>query len=382
MRPGIEAEQEKLRPLTKSTSAGPLAGLSDVLPVEPIAAQPIKAPVYSNRIELTDRQSEHVAALAKILEEEDQPKEDQARQVSVPAYLLNSFMAAALIISVMMPLITQSRTAPLPVLSPEANDVFNIIEALPASSPVLIGFDLQPAQYGETRAVVSSTLNHLLDRQAQLVFISTQPTGPATAELLLQQELGTQPAVATKSYTNLGYLSGGMAALRSFFSNPRDASMSMTALGINPWSGQALGSIASVSDFALVVVITGSADDARVWIEQGSGLLSNGLIAVTSAQAKPALLPYIHGQPVTLRGIVSGIQGAAAYEQFRSQENGTALSFWASYSYGLGAIFLIALLGGLYGRAINLMPARNKLQRLQTPPDKPSASESQDGNES
>jgi hypothetical protein len=155
--------------------------------------------------------------------------------------------------------------------------------------------------------------------------------------------------------------------------------MSMTALGINPWNE--LISINSVSDFAMVIVITSSADDVRQWIEQGSGSFSNGLIAVTSAQAEPALIPYLQSQPSTLHGMVSGIRGAAAYEQFRSQENGTGRALWDSYSYGLGAILLIVLLGGLYGRIINLKP-KQKAGQPRKSSEKSKATESKGGNES
>jgi hypothetical protein len=56
--------------------------------------------------------------------------------------------------------------------------------------------------------------------------------------------------------------------------------------------------------------------------------------------------------------LVSGIQGAVIYEQLRSQEDGGGQDIWYAYSYGLGAILLIILLGGLYDRLIHMRSER------------------------
>jgi hypothetical protein len=364
--PHEDTRSEQMLPKAEEV-AGPLAGLSGILPAEPEAMRAVKPPVYSARLELTDSQSQHVAALNKLLEDEAKPTEDHSHQTALPARLLNVIMSVALFAAIVIPLISQSQTAPRPepILFPESSAVFDLIDVLPSEAPVLIGFDLQPALYGETKPAVAAVLNHLLDRQARLVFISTQATGPGIAEQLLREELADQPAIATGDYTNLGYLSGGMAALRSFFNDPRSSAVSMTALGLNPWTDPAIDSIDNVSDFALTLVISSNADDARLWIEQGTAELSNGLIAITSAQAAPLLRPYLQSQPQTLRGLVSGLQGAVLYERMRSQENGGGRALWDAYSYGLGAALLLVLLGGLYGRVIH-MPDRQEKRTSQT----------------
>lgn len=334
-------------------NAGPLAGLSGVLPAEPEAIQSKKPPVYSTHLELTDSHSRHVAELETLLAEEDKAKEGVSYQAPLPARVLNALMGVALTMAVLFPILTRSRLAPRPEaeMLPASEVVFTLIEALPAGAPVLIGFDLQPALYGESKAVVIAVISHLLEKQAQLVFISTQPTGPALAENVMH-DVSANNSTAVSGYTNLGYLSGGMAALRSFLSDPRGATVSSTALGLDPWDTPALAPINSVSDFALVVVVSSEADDARIWIEQGVTELPIGMLAITSAQAAPLLRSYLQSTPQTLRGLVSGLQGAVVYERLRSQENEERRSQWDAYSFGLGAIVLFVLLGGLYGRVL------------------------------
>jgi hypothetical protein len=203
--------------------------------------------------------------------------------------------------------------------------------------------------------LLSVVLTHLLEKQAQLVFISTRPTGPALAQRLLQEQLSALPAVATGVYTQLGYLSGGMAALRSFISDPRGATLSGGKLA--PWQSPSLEPIQQLSNFALVLVVSSSAEDGRAWIEQSAGILPTRLAAVTSAQASPLLRVYLQSEPPILQGLVSGVQGAALYERLRARD-GLGRIYWDAYSFGLGAIVLIILLGGLYGRFLHLIPEK------------------------
>jgi hypothetical protein len=344
---------------TKEGVTGPLAGLSGVLPAEPGAIQSKKPPIYTARLDLTDNQNQHVAAFKKILEEEGKSREDLTGTTEKPVRFLNLLMGAALLLAVLIPLLTQSQSTPRPPLEafPEASEVFNRIDILPAGAPVLVAFDLQPALFGETRPAATAVLDHLLDKEVRLVFISTQTTGPGMAEYLLRTEAGEVPAIATGEYTNLGYLSGGSAALRTFLSDPRNATFSITALGLNPWTDPALESIDKISDFALVVVISGNAEDVRLWVEQGADELTSGFVAVTSAQANPLLQPYLQSQPQTLKGLLSGLHGAVFYEGLRAQD-GDGRLFWDAYSFGLGAIVLLILLGGLYGRLIHTRDER------------------------
>jgi hypothetical protein len=173
---------------------------------------------------------------------------------------------------------------------------------------------------------------------------------------LLAEMFGSVPIVASGEYDELGYLSGGMAALRSFITDPRAAVLT-TADGADPWASPSLQLIQGVDDFALVLVVSSSAEDVQAWIEQGAAHLPDGLMAVTSAQAQPLLGVYLRANPLTLRGLVSGVQGAALYERFRGQ-NGLGSVYWDAYTFGLGAVVLLILLGGLYGRLIQLRPEK------------------------
>lgn len=338
-------------------TAGPLAGLMDVLPAQPGAIHFDKPSSQSSRLDITESHSMHAAALGQMLRDEAKPVEDEARRVALPTRVLNLVISGVLLLAIAIPLLTQRQnsTRPDTDLFPESAAIFNVIDVLPAGAPVLVAFEVQPASYGEMRPVITAVFSHLLDRQVRLVFISTQPTGPTLAERVLFEMFPGNPLVATGEYSNLGYLSGGMAALRSFLTAPRAAVISTT--GQNPWAAPALEGVGALSDFALVLVVSSSTEDAQAWIEQGAAHLPTGLMAITSAQANPLLRVYLQGNPLVLRGLVSGVQGAALYERFRGQV-GLGSLYWDAYSFGLGAFVLSILIGGLYGRVIHMRPEK------------------------
>lgn len=362
--PEEDNRSEEILPSGEET-AGPLAGLSGVLPAEPEIVQFGKPPVFSARLDVTESQARHAAAFSRLVAAEGRPREDQGRQVALPTRVLNWMIAGAVFLAVLFPLIVQSQGTPRPEVDAAqfepSTSVFNGIDVLPPNAPVLIAFEVQPALYGELSAPAAAVLSHLLDKQARLVFISTQPTGPALADRLLQEHLSEAPSVATADYVNLGYLSGGMAALRSFASDPRTATLSAAAALQNPWQSTTLLPVERLSDFAMVFVITSDAEDGRAWIEQAGIELPQGLYIVASAQSAPLLKPYLLSAPLTLRGLVDGFGGATFYERLRNTD-GLGRAYWDAFSFGLGAIVLLILLGGLYSRLIYLRPEKTQTE--------------------
>lgn len=353
---GVEASSSR-ELLPEQQGVGPLAGLKNVLPAEPEVVRIGTPAALSGRLEVSETQAGHAATLRRLIVDEGRPKEDFSKQVARPSRLLNLAIAAVLLIATAIPVFTGSSSVSYPDASahPEALPLLEAVDALPGDAAVLVAFDVEPALYGELQAPATQVLEHLLARQAHLVFISTQPTGPALAERLLAENLSAEPLVATGSYVNLGYLSGGMAALRAFAADPRAATTPSAGLLDDPWENPALEAIAALDDFGMVLVISSESEEARAWIEQSSQEFTGGLYMVASAQVAPLMRPYLDSHPQTLRGLVAGLGGAAYYELLRDQA-GRADLHWDAYSYGLGAIVLAILLGGLYNRLIHIRP--------------------------
>ena len=351
---GAEELYRDYYPDEQLNDAGPLEGLTGILPVEPEIIQYGRSKMHTGELAISNSQLKHVSKFEQLIEEEGAPIEDQSKRISVPMRLLRIVFATLIMLAILFPLFNGSQLASrAPIGSlPESTLFFNQVELLPADAPILVAFEVQPSLYGAMKPLASAVLDHLLAKQAHLVFISTQATGPALVEKLLREELSHQPAIASGDYVNLGYLSGETAALRYFAANPRSATL-LPQL----WSTPTLTSVNSIANFGMVVVISSDAADGRAWIEQVSPYTSNGLMALSSAQAAPLLLPYLQSQPTTLRALVSGLNGAGYYESLRSRD-GLGRAYWDAYSYGLGAIVILILMGGLYSRLIQIAPQR------------------------
>lgn len=351
LRPG--AETRKSRASEEEESTGPLAGLSGVLPAEPEIARFGYTPSRPSRLEISENQQRHASVLERLIATEGQSVVDQSQVRILPIRILRYVIGVLLVLATTLPLLVGGQAAPRPEMEayPESARVYNAIEMLPADSPVLVVFEVETSLYGEVAAPASAVLSHLLQKQGRLVFLATDPTGPALVERLLTAELAAQPSVATGDYVNLGYLSGGIAALRQFSADPRAALPEIARTGEDPWTRQALENVDSLDDFALVVIMTSEAETGKAWIEQSGTTLSNGLLMVSSAQAAPVLLPYLQSHPATLNGLVAGFSGASYYERLRA-DVGLGTMYWNAYSYALGAALILILIGGLYGRTI------------------------------
>jgi hypothetical protein len=356
LRPGAEPRQP---PREQEENTGPLAGLRGALPAEPDVASIGRGPARSGRLEANEHQQRHAAVLERLIASEGQSISAEAETRILPIRILRYAIGVLLIAATALPLLLGGQTAPRPVQDafPESGLLYRAIESLPANSPVLVIFEVEPSLYGELAAPAAAVLDHLLQKQVRLVFISTQPTGPALVGRLLITEFASEPSIATGDYLNLGYLSGGMAAMRQFSTNPRGALPEIARTGEDPWASQPLEDVRSLNDFGLVLVVASEAETGKAWIEQSAPSAGQGLFMVSSAQAAPVLLPYLQSHPATLKGLVAGVAGAAYYERQRA-DDGLGTRYWNAYSYAVGAALLLILIGGLYGRIIQTSPGQ------------------------
>jgi hypothetical protein len=99
--------------------------------------------------------------------------------------------------------------------------------------------------------------------------------------------------------------------------------------------------------FSLIVLISGSPEATRAWVEQAQLNAPNvPMIAVVSAAAEPLVRPYLESDPAQLDGLVVGLGGAAALEN-QVGRPGAATLAWPALGGGLLAAVVIILVGNL-----------------------------------
>ena len=324
--------------------AGPLAGLSGVLPSEDLIGQYIKPPLYSVKLRVSEKQRVHASLIESLISEESQPQAVSAERSEAPQRVLRFLVAAILILAVLLPMLNILPALPAATILPQELIAFETIlsdnAVLPRGSAVLLALEYEPGLSGEMQTASEAVIRQLAENDTRLTVISTSPTGPILAESLLAKA-GVDPAFVV----NLGYLAGGSTGLQSFSLAPLQAAPATLQGQLAPWNSGTLAGITRLSDFSAVVVLTDDPDKGRNWVEQVQPALDGKpLLMVSSAQAAPLLLPYYNSGQV--QGILSGIAGAAGYESL-TQSSGTASLLRGSYQYGMLLTALLIMAGSL-----------------------------------
>jgi hypothetical protein len=124
--------------------------------------------------------------------------------------------------------------------------------------------------------------------------------------------------------------------------------------GERAWTKPPLQGVSGLNDFAMVVVLTDSYDTGRMWLEQIQPELSSSIpfMMVASAQAAPLLRPYLDGGQAD--GMVSGLAGAASYEQLR-QQPGAGTASWDAFQAGMIGSIALILIGSIVYQILGLV---------------------------
>ncbi len=354
-----EVEEEAALEEEAEEVEGPLAGIQGVLPAKS-PFQPAKGKVApKSRLVVSEEQGRQVALLQETLAQEQKVAPVRPKQFWEPQRVLRMALALALLVVVWLPSLFGQLMPPLPDrFPPEMMAFYQAVEALPPEAPVLVAVDYAPGWTAEMEAAARPVLEHLLARQVRLVLISTLPTGPTLAEHLVQgvaPEAGYQEGAA---YLNLGYLSGGTAALQQFALDPQ-GTVPWDIGGRLAWTWPPLRSFRTLGDFAALVIITDDPDVGRAWVEQVRPSLPAQipLLMVLSTQAEPLIRPYFEGSTPQVQGMVTGLVGGLGYTRLTGRLS-QGVQYWGGFSLGLWMAIGLILIGGLYNLFLGIRSRR------------------------
>lgn len=299
-----------------------------------------------------------------MLREELEPRDIPEKPGKLTNRLLRWLIALIVISSVAFPLVSAGVGA-LPAFimptSPQQQSFYKEIEAMADNSPVLVAMDYEAAFSGEMRPIAVNVIEHLIKKKATVAFVSTLPAGAIMAEDVYAQAVlnsGVAGLESDDKYVNLGYMPGGVASLRQFSTQPKQASPYGLKSSIDKqpsWTKPALQALSSLSDFSIVIVMTDNIETGKAWLEQVQpALLETPLLLVTSAQAGPIVNPYLFSGQA--QGMVSGYAGNLAYEQLLNKGIGNPSAFMA-YRSGMYLLLVALIIGGflkIYDRILSM----------------------------
>lgn len=342
--------------------AGPLAGMPGVLPAEEMVSHYRKLPTYSVKLRVTEKQRSHAALLENILAQETQAKPIPPQRSLAPRVIMHILVALLLLFALSAPRFFEMEALVVPAGAPgELQDMFKTIDEAMSqqTAPVLLAVDYEPGLSGEMRLTAAPIVEHLMTRNANLVVVSTVPSGPALAQRLLTDAGKNHTAYNLETQiVNLGYLPGGTISLLEFARQPQLAAP-VTLYGASAWQNPVLSQVVELQDFSQVIVLTDSPETGRAWVEQVQPLMGDvPLLMVASAQAAPMLEPYVQSGQVA--GMVSGMLGGLMYGQQAGQASSAVSPHFASYQIGVLLAFFLVLAGGLVSGVRAMIAGRGK----------------------
>lgn len=366
----VQAMRPVETPMTPSSASsdqtletrGALAGLQGVLPAAP-GMEPLSKPkAYSIKLQASEEQRAHAALLEQILAAETAPEPIASIPFLIVQRSLRWLLAGLLLLVLFAVLFLRTGLFTLPAgESNSIKDARITTEGIPEKAPVLVVFDYEPALAGEMEAAAAPLFDHMiLLKHPNLTFISTSPTGGLLAERFISRRFDCIQCVSPAdfnyesniSYVNLGYLAGGLTGVRAFAENPSTAAP-VDINRANAWGSAPLQGVSSLSQFAAILVITDNAESARTWIEQTEAKRGSvPVVMISSAQAAPMIQPYYDSQQV--KGIVSGLHGAAIFEQSNPGRTGLARAYWDAYSIGMLLAAALVAVGGIWNLALGI----------------------------
>jgi hypothetical protein len=288
IKPGQPGKTKRRKPEpgeedTQTEKIGPLAGLMGVLPARDMDMMYRKPPIYSDQIQLTERQSNRMQVLTRMIESEAKNQPLKVAVEKIPLNLMRILFAVLLVLIMLIPFsgfLSMPGTLPF-VASDPVVSFYNQVEQYPENSSVLLVMDFESGYTAEMRSTLDGLLDRLYEKRVNVAMISTLPIGPVLAEEIAQdiwlKHYAAHPETNVAEYesrvVNLGYLPGGSAAMLQFLRFPHQTVQYGFRYEKTPtsvWNSNVLSSIQSVDDFTGLIVVTDSPTLSRDWIEQSS----------------------------------------------------------------------------------------------------------------
>ncbi|NIM96158.1 MAG: hypothetical protein GTO18_20870 [Anaerolineales bacterium] len=335
-------------------AAGPLAGLKGVLLAEPVVAMPRSPGAAVSALDVTELDYSKAEILQRMVDEEEREEALSPEKITrLP--ILNWIIAFLIIIVAVIPLILGIPNFNSPTRAPrDLSQFLDLIRSIPPSEPVLVIFDYEPGFSTEMDAVAGTLVEDLVGNGQRVATLSTRPTGPLMADLMLRNVGSMYGAQNGIDYIHLGYLPGGPLAMSLFGVTPREALVN----GFNmpedidwetAWDSPILQDVSQLSDLGMIVILTANTETARNWVEQlepYAGAVPT--VMVLSAGVEPLIRPYFESEAPQIEGILTGIPSAMIYEGVIGRM-GAATEQWNAYGTAILVAVLILIGGLIYG---------------------------------
>jgi hypothetical protein len=245
-----------------------------------------------------------------------------------------------LALSVALPLIIRPRTT-VPV-SDAVRGAYDAVDRLPAGSVVMISIDFDPSSAPEVNPMLLALLRHAFRKDLKVMLMGQLPLGLPLGGIALSQVAPEMDKVYGRDYVNLGYRPGYTAMMVGIGREIRNY-FNVDYRGVPIDSFEFMRHVHNYRDIGLLISLAHGAV-ADVWIQYAGGRFNVPIIVGCTGVNAPNLYQYLlSGQ---IKGLIGGLQAAAAYEQLVEQRGSASLGMPAQ-SWAHALIIILLLVGNL-----------------------------------
>jgi hypothetical protein len=228
-------------------------------------------------------------------------------------------------------------------ITPEAQALYDFIEALPTDRVVLLTCDYDPGSKPELHPMTFAIVEHLCRRNIPFAVIELWPQGSGMAneviDEVVEKKYGKQEY---RDYVHLGFKSGQEVVIQSL-GNSLLKTYPTDIKGVPIGEIPVLSGIESVKDFSLIMNISAGTPGTKEWVQQAGSRYGVPVATGCTGVQAPQSYPYY---PRQLVGLLGGMAAAAEYERLVGVP-GSATKGMEAQSFTHAVVFLFVVFGNV-----------------------------------
>jgi len=196
--------------------------------------------------------------------------------------------------------------------SSHSQRVFDEIDTLKENSKVLVSFEYGPSTKPEIHPSAIALLNHLFSKNIKVYAVALWPDGNFMATEAFSQVADKYEKKYGVDYVNLGYKPGGEAVVKGLASDIRTM-YTVDLLGNDIDSIEMMKDVTNLLDLDFIFSLSAGYPGSKEWVQFACDPLGIPMSTGCTSIQVTDIIPYVANNQI--KGILSGMPGAAEYEQ-------------------------------------------------------------------
>jgi len=192
----------------------------------------------------------------------------------------------------------------------EVDKFFKAVENLPANSIILVSFDNEASSLPEVKPMAVAILRHCFSKNLKIISLSLLAEGTAIGEQILREIALEYQKNYGEDYVFLGYRPQATATILSLGEDIQNT-FPLDYYGNLTDTLEILKQCKNYQTIPLIITIA-DGDLPIAWINYAGARYKKELNVAITAVMATSIYPYL--QSGQIRGLVSGLKGAAEYE--------------------------------------------------------------------